>query len=93
LLAYFLGLWPDAESDFAVGRDGIESKKLKASVLSIAIHDALFGISDDTMNLSALLVDSEIEKSRDNKSGSLHGWNGAACFNDFAVTKEGRDRK
>lgn len=51
LLAYFLSLAPDSDSDYAVGE--LTPAKLKKNVIAIASKGALDGIPEDTVNLLA----------------------------------------
>lgn len=60
LLAYFLSLQPDADSDFAVPE--ITPEKLKKNVISIGTEGALTDIPPETPNVSAI------------STGLLDGW-------------------
>lgn len=51
LLAYFLSLQPDSDSEYAV--ESLTPKELKQNIISIASNGALSGIPADTCNLLA----------------------------------------
>lgn len=51
LLAYFLSLAPDADSEYAVGK--LTPEKLKKAIINIASVDKLTDIPSDTVNLLA----------------------------------------